>query len=264
VALFYLAMAEHARNNVASAALHLTEALDALNPAGDIHVVAGIRIELGTILGRQGDSLGAARLIGAGITASVLLRDRWLLSQGTQAALSLMGDHAELAAEARLQGAVDALRQATGSGRLVWEWEPEDERRPTVQMRREEGKWAVDYREGRLLSAGEVAALTSRLLSELVGRPFDELALTPFETTGRGWSVLDIPEDRKSCGEHLLTERECEVLRLVAEGLSSKAIGRQLFISSRTVSQHLTSIFNKLGTNTRAQAVAVATRRGFI
>jgi Bacterial regulatory proteins, luxR family len=41
-----------------------------------------------------------------------------------------------------------------------------------------------------------------------------------------------------------------------------KAIGRSLFISERTVAQHLTAIFHKLGANTRAQAAAVATQCG--
>lgn len=59
-----------------------------------------------------------------------------------------------------------------------------------------------------------------------------------------------------------LDEREREVLRLVSQGYSNKAIGRQLFISERTVAQHLTTIFNKLGANTRAQAVGVAAQRG--
>jgi NarL family two-component system response regulator YdfI len=54
------------------------------------------------------------------------------------------------------------------------------------------------------------------------------------------------------------------VLRLVAEGLSSKVIGGQLFISPSTVNYHLTSIFNKLGVNTRAQAVAAAAERDLL
>jgi len=60
--------------------------------------------------------------------------------------------------------------------------------------------------------------------------------------------------------ESLLSEREQEVLRLVAEGLTSKVIGQQIFLSPRTVDHHLTSIFSKLGVDTRAQAVAVAAR----
>jgi len=61
-----------------------------------------------------------------------------------------------------------------------------------------------------------------------------------------------------------LTEREREVLRLVARGLSSKAIGRQLYIVPSTVNYHLTSVFHKLGVETRAQAVAVAAEYGLL
>jgi DNA-binding NarL/FixJ family response regulator len=61
-----------------------------------------------------------------------------------------------------------------------------------------------------------------------------------------------------------LTGREVEVLRLVAQGLANKAIARQLYISPSTVNYHLTAIFNKLVVDTRAQAVAVASRQGLL
>jgi DNA-binding CsgD family transcriptional regulator len=61
-----------------------------------------------------------------------------------------------------------------------------------------------------------------------------------------------------------LSEREREVLRLVAEGLPNKAIARRLFISANTVNFHLTSVFRKLGVDTRAHAVAVAARHGLL
>ena len=62
----------------------------------------------------------------------------------------------------------------------------------------------------------------------------------------------------------VLSEREREVLRLIAQGQSNKQIGRQLSITERTVKFHVTSIFNKLGTDNRAQAIAVAARRGLL
>ena len=62
----------------------------------------------------------------------------------------------------------------------------------------------------------------------------------------------------------MLSEREREVLRLIAQGQSNKQIGRQLSITERTVKFHVTSIFNKLGTDNRAQAIAVAARRGML
>ena len=57
---------------------------------------------------------------------------------------------------------------------------------------------------------------------------------------------------------HGLTARELEVLRLVAAGHSNAQIADALFISPRTVSTHLTSIFNKLGVNSRTEAIAAA------
>ena len=61
-----------------------------------------------------------------------------------------------------------------------------------------------------------------------------------------------------------LSPREQEILHLVAQGRTSKQIGQQLFLSHRTVDHHLTSIYNKLGVDTRAQAVAVAAQRGLL
>lgn len=61
-----------------------------------------------------------------------------------------------------------------------------------------------------------------------------------------------------------LTERERGVLRLIADGLSTKQIARSLFITERTVKFHVTSILAKLGADTRAQAVALAVQRGLL
>ena len=62
----------------------------------------------------------------------------------------------------------------------------------------------------------------------------------------------------------VLSGRERQVLRLVAQGLSNKQIARQLAITERTVKFHMTSIFNKLGAENRAQAIAVAAERGLL
>lgn len=51
----------------------------------------------------------------------------------------------------------------------------------------------------------------------------------------------------------MLRQREADVARLVADGLSNKEIGGRLFISERTVESHVRSIMNKLGFNSRVQ-----------
>jgi DNA-binding NarL/FixJ family response regulator len=61
-----------------------------------------------------------------------------------------------------------------------------------------------------------------------------------------------------------LSEREIEVLQLVAEGWSPTKIGEQLVISPKTVSSHVQRILAKLNVHTRAQAVAVAYEAGLI
>jgi DNA-binding NarL/FixJ family response regulator len=61
-----------------------------------------------------------------------------------------------------------------------------------------------------------------------------------------------------------LTAREVEVLGLVAQGRSNGEIGRQLFISTKTVSVHVSNILAKLGASGRTEAAAVARRRGLL
>jgi DNA-binding NarL/FixJ family response regulator len=61
-----------------------------------------------------------------------------------------------------------------------------------------------------------------------------------------------------------LTEREVEVLRLVAQGLTNKAAGQALGISARTVQGHLANIYGKLHVSSRTEAVTEALKQGWI
>lgn len=61
-----------------------------------------------------------------------------------------------------------------------------------------------------------------------------------------------------------LSAREVEVLRLVAEGLTDARVAERLYLSPRTVGQHLRSVYNKLGMNSRTAAVKKAVELGLI
>ena len=61
-----------------------------------------------------------------------------------------------------------------------------------------------------------------------------------------------------------LSARETSVLRLVTQGYQHKEIARELGISPRTVSNHVASIYNKLGINDRAQAIIYAIKKGIV
>ena len=61
-------------------------------------------------------------------------------------------------------------------------------------------------------------------------------------------------------GAPVLTQREQEVLSLLAQGLSNQAVAQRLFLSRKTVEHHVRGVFTKLGVNSRAEAVAYAVR----
>ena len=72
-----------------------------------------------------------------------------------------------------------------------------------------------------------------------------------------------LPPDRAAlpCG---LTEREAEVLRLVAAGHTNKEVAAALYLSDKTVARHLSNIFVKIDVSTRAAATAFAFERGIV
>lgn len=69
---------------------------------------------------------------------------------------------------------------------------------------------------------------------------------------------------RKNQDSYGLSDREIEVLQLLADGMSNKEIAGSLFISTQTVKTHIAHIFDKLGVSDRTEAVAAALRRGLV
>ncbi len=134
--------------------------------------------------------------------------------------------------------------------------------RVLVLTAREEEQYVI-----QLLQAGAVGYLPKTVdLGEL---------LDAIRAVARGESVLppavaavvvrylagdeEIEEDRSP-----LTDRELEVLALVAGGLTNRDVARQLSISVRTVEAHLTHIFNKLGVCSRTEAAVRAMQQGWL
>jgi DNA-binding CsgD family transcriptional regulator/N-acetylneuraminic acid mutarotase len=70
---------------------------------------------------------------------------------------------------------------------------------------------------------------------------------------------LNLPQ-----GNTELSERELEILKLLATGLSNKEIAAQLFLSINTVKVHLRNIFAKLGVQSRTEATVIAIQRGYV
>jgi DNA-binding NarL/FixJ family response regulator len=109
---------------------------------------------------------------------------------------------------------------------------------------------------GDALDAGAVAVLLKEApLADLV-RALDVVL--------QGRTYLDPALRRSPAARSALTERELDVLRLLADGLRHEEIGRRLGIGSETVRTHLRKASDRLGAATRTQAVATALREGLI
>ncbi|MFC9707707.1 response regulator [Paenibacillus sp. NPDC056933] len=129
------------------------------------------------------------------------------------------------------------------------------------------------YNEDEMMIRGLVLGAKGYLLKD-TGR---EMIFRSIDAALRGETLL-LPEitekvfankmlgkaKESSSAKTSLTEKELIVLQAIARGSRSKEIGFDMGISERTVKTHLTSIYNKLGVDSRSQAVAVAAERGIL
>ncbi|BAC88754.1 response regulator [Gloeobacter violaceus] len=76
--------------------------------------------------------------------------------------------------------------------------------------------------------------------------------------------LRDLGRIPQAGADNPLSEREMEVLKLIADGLTNAEIGRRLYIASGTVRVHVSNIIAKLGVNDRVQAAVRALREGWI
>jgi DNA-binding NarL/FixJ family response regulator len=114
---------------------------------------------------------------------------------------------------------------------------------------------------GYLLKDVEPGELLKAIHTVYEGRP----AFHPIVTSRLlgEYNRLSMPV-RKDDEISMLTEREKEVLGLIAQGESNKNIARKLFISEKTVKNHITSIFRKLKVEDRTQAAIFAIKKRMV
>lgn len=208
---------------------------------GNARAVAGLLWDAADVARAQGDLTQAATYLQASLTR----RWAWMEQRGMAECLAAL---AELAVQTerhdpalRLFGAAETLHHSIGI-LDTWQFQP---RRATAQAK-------ARRILGRAASAEAFAAGQEMPLADA----FD-LATAVAEEIQAGPETA--PESRAS---HGLTSREVEVLRFAASGRSDKEIGALLYISPRTVSRHLQSIYSKLGVNSRTAASAWAHRLG--
>ena len=134
---------------------------------------------------------------------------------------------AEVPAAARVLAAADAFQAMT----------QERPHRPGLAPEAASAALAEEARSGRLDPE------CARAVIEAAGQPVPKVR-TPWPAS--------------------LSDREVEVLRLVARGLSNRAIARSLYISPRTAEHHVQHIYTKIGASTRAAAAMFAMEHGLL
>ena len=113
---------------------------------------------------------------------------------------------------------------------------------------------------GYLLKDSESAILKEAIYAVFEGENYIDAAMTPLLK-----EQLYLRELQKEEGkDKQLSSREMEVLRALAEGLYNKEIASKLQISEKTVKNHVSNIFKKIGVSDRTQAAVYAIRHKFV
>jgi predicted ATPase/DNA-binding CsgD family transcriptional regulator len=166
--------------------------------------------------------------------------------EGLASVLASQGDHVWAA---RIWGAAEALRDAMGT--------------PMAPVYRADYEHDVDAARDQL---GEQVFTTAwyegrTMTPEQVLGAQGQAAVSIQTSAGHPVITNTMPSPRYPAG---LTAREVEVLRLVAQGLTDAKVAEQLVISPRTVNTHLTSIYNKLGVDSRTAATRYAIEQNVV
>lgn len=117
-----------------------------------------------------------------------------------------------------------------------------------------------DGADGCIMKNAEPPLILSAVRAVCAGEPWIQR-----EMTGRLFAELRrARQAERERLEAALSDRETEILRLLAEGLRNSQIAQRLFISERTVKVHVANIFSKLGLHDRVQATRYAIRSGLV
>jgi ATP/maltotriose-dependent transcriptional regulator MalT len=232
---------------------HLAEALDTIRALGDRDGIVYATLNLG-LAEYLGGSPGAAEALFA---ESLDLAGR--LGMKRQIAYPLIGlamvghGGADHGWSARLHGAADQILSDLDETMEPLEARLAGEDRERLRAALGTGAFEAEYAAGHALDLTHVAR---EVLHEIRAvRTGQRAAAAPEKDTeapGSGEAVT------------LLTARELDVLRLVAQGLSNHDIAKRLVVSEHTVHRHLANILHKLSLSSRAAAAAWGVRAGLV
>ena len=231
------------KGNYATARRQLRQAREIMDELGDPRGVAKMTVGLADVCLNDGDPVAAQELYEEALMLFQDVEDKWWISWCLEGAAEVAVFRAQPSRATRLFGAAASLREAIGAPRPP-AFRAYCERDLAIARRQlGEAAFAEARTEGRAMSLQ--AAIEYAL----------QQPTRPEQTS---------PAEPAPSHPYALSDREVEVLRLVAEGLTDGQVGRELHISPRTVGRHLGSIYKKLGVPSRAAAAKTAVKLALI
>jgi predicted ATPase/class 3 adenylate cyclase/DNA-binding CsgD family transcriptional regulator len=198
---------------------------------------------LGQVEAQRSDLRAALSHYVGSLALAQELGDTWPIPLDLEGLASVLATQGQLSWAAQLWGAAEALREGT-TNPLPPVDRPSYERAvTTVRAQLGEQAFTTSWQEGRSMKLEQVIAESGRMALSATA-PAGQAAIPTAKT------LPTYPAG--------LTPREVEVLCLVAQGLTDAQVAEQLVISPRTVNTHLTSIYNKLGVDSRTAATRFA------
>jgi predicted ATPase/serine/threonine protein kinase/DNA-binding CsgD family transcriptional regulator/Tfp pilus assembly protein PilF len=228
------------RGDLVAARAQCEESLAMKRALGDKEGIALALTNLGNILREQGEYDAARQCFIEGLTIARDLGDRLGAAERLEGLADLTAQQGDDIHAAQLWGMAEALREAIRARLVAVDGERHAAMVAAARARANLVAWDAAWAEGRAIAWQDAITWA--------------LGYSPAEREG-----VPPPAPAYPAG---LTAREVQVLRLVSAGLTNSQVANELFVSPRTVDQHLRSIYNKLDVSTRAAATRFAIEHG--
>jgi predicted ATPase/DNA-binding CsgD family transcriptional regulator len=248
--LFCLANAVYIRGDIDRAAGLLEETVTIAREMGNLWGLGRRLVRLGQVARAQNNLERAVALIQEGLAACQDGGDHWGITMALVGLAGVAIERGDPARAARLLGAVETRRNIISA--VLWRVDQlENERNTTeAQVALSSEQFTTAWAQGREMSLEDAIMYAQDKVDPfpIVPAPTETLFASPapMETTG-------------------LTQREIEILRLIAAGKSNKKIAEELVLSVRTIERHISNIYKKIGvygSTARAAATAYAFTHG--
>jgi predicted ATPase/DNA-binding CsgD family transcriptional regulator len=258
-ALYGLGTLARARNDNAAALDHFHRAIELFRELGARTEIARCLAGIGWVSLASGDVPAAAASLAESLELSMATGQRLGVARGLEAIAALAVVQGADTVAVRLEGASTVLREGVGPVRSAAAQARLERLIGSAHQRLGQGATESLVADGKRLSMHEAVRYALSFARNASPASADE-PVTRQRADGQG-NVGDGGPAAALIPASVLTARELQIAKLIARGLSNRAIAEELVISPATAARHVANILGKLGVNSRAQVAAWTVRQ---